>query len=129
MTEQVTLNLPLEVYHRARLLAERAGRPVNDLLAETIAISLRPLGSAPGDEQPLTTWTDEAVLAAAQAELPPDADQRLSDLLHRQQAGMLPDTERSELSALMELYQSRLLRKAQALQEAVRRGLRGPLQP
>jgi hypothetical protein len=37
--------------------------------------------------------------------------------------------ERSEMLALMQVYAEGLLRKAQALREAVRRGLREPLEP
>jgi hypothetical protein len=51
----------------------------------------------------------------------------LSDLLGRQQAGLLTDAERAELSKLMQVYQTKLLQKVQALHEAVRRGLREPL--
>jgi hypothetical protein len=61
--------------------------------------------------------------------MPAAEDQRLSILLHQQQAGSLTDAERPELTALMQAYQQQLLLKAQALREAVRRGLRGPLQP
>jgi hypothetical protein len=42
---------------------------------------------------------------------------------------LLTNAERGELASLMDLYQRLLLRKAQALREAVRRGLRGPLEP
>jgi hypothetical protein len=41
----------------------------------------------------------------------------------------LSDTERGELLTLMQVYQEGLLRKAQALHEAVRRGLREPPAP
>ncbi len=61
--------------------------------------------------------------------MPAAEDERLSDLLDRQQAGSLSVAERSELTALMALYQRLLLRKAQGLREAVRRGLRRPVQP
>jgi len=128
MTEQITVTLPTAVFQRAQVLAERAGRPVNDLLAETIELSLRPLG-VEEDVRPLAAWSDEEVLAGASAEMPQQLDHRLSELLHRQQAGALADVERSELQGLMECYQRGLLRKAQALREAVRRGLMGPLQP
>ena len=57
----------------------------------------------------------------------PDADQRLSYLLSQQQDGLLGETERMELAALMQLYQEGLLRKAQALAEAVHRGLIDPI--
>lgn len=73
--------------------------------------------------------SDAEVLAAAEATLPAEQDKRLSALLARQQAGVLTDAEGAELAALMQLYQTGLLHKAQALREAVRRGLREPLQP
>jgi hypothetical protein len=129
MTVQITLTLPAEVLERAELLARKAGRPVGDLLAETIELSLRPLGSVNGEQVLPADWTDAEVVAAADAELPAQQDQRLSDMLYRQQAGTLTDAERPELTSLMHVYQERLLRKALALHEAVRRGLREPLQP
>jgi len=79
--------------------------------------------------QMMISWSDEEVLAATESELPCLEDQRLSDLLHRQQAGTLAAPEQPELQVLLEMYQRGLLRKAQALREAVRRGLREPLQP
>ncbi|MEO8890861.1 MAG: hypothetical protein ABI417_04905 [Coleofasciculaceae cyanobacterium] len=54
-------------------------------------------------------------------------DARLSDLLDRQQSGILIDTERIELQTLMPIYQEDLLQKANALSEAVKRGLMEPL--
>ena len=57
----------------------------------------------------------------------PGEDRRLSDLLSKQQGGFLAETERLELTALMQLYQEGLLRKAQALAEAVQRGLIDPI--
>jgi hypothetical protein len=81
------------------------------------------------DDVPPTEWPDEEVLAAAELEMPAADDRRLSALLDRQQAGALSDAERQELTGLMEEYQQQLLLKAQGLREAVRRGLRGPLQP
>ena len=71
----------------------------------------------------------QSVLALSRLELPPTQDRRLSALLEQQQAGTLTDAERGELLTLMQAYQEGLLRKAQALQEAVRRGLREPLAP
>ena len=40
---QITVTLPEDVVERARRIADRSGRPVEDLLAETIELSLRPL--------------------------------------------------------------------------------------
>ncbi|HTU93028.1 MAG TPA: hypothetical protein VMF69_23310 [Gemmataceae bacterium] len=78
----------------------------------------------------MTEWSDEQVLTAADDPgLSAAEDRRLSELLHRQQARILTAEERLELMELMEVYQTQLLRKARVLSEAVRRGLRPPLQP
>jgi hypothetical protein len=129
MTTQITVTLPDAVLRRAELLAQRTGRAVADVLAETIELSLRPLGTASGGGAPVTDLSDADVLAAAEAELSAAEDARLSELLDRQQAGRLDNGERAELSALIERYEAGLLRKAQALREAVRRGMREPLRP
>lgn len=129
MAEQITLTLPAAVLEKAEILARRAGRPVGELLAEAIELSLQPLGDAARDEPPPDAWSDEEALANADLRMPPADDERLSDLLDRQQAGDLAAAERSELAALMARYQRLLLRKAQGLREAVRRGLRQPVQP
>jgi hypothetical protein len=57
----------------------------------------------------------------------PTQDQRLSQLLQTQQERAMTTAEQSELEMLMEIYQAGLLRKAQALNESVKRGLRQPL--
>ena len=128
MGTQVTLTLPDALLERAEVLAQHTGRTVPDLLAETIELSLSPLGTLKS-ESPVETWSDEQVLAATEAKMPVADDQRLSDLLDQQQAGALTATEQAELTALMQVYQEGLIHKAQALREAVGRGLRGPLQP
>ena len=71
--------------------------------------------------------SDDAILAWAEYEMKPGEDRRLSDLLSKQQGGFLAETERLQLTALMQLYQEGLLRKAQALAEAVQRGLIDPI--
>ncbi len=129
MSTQVTVTLPDEVYERAARLAQLSHREVADILAETIAISLPVLHAQPEVPAPVEDLADAAVLALTDLQLPAAQDQRLSTLLDRQQAGALTEQERAELVALFQLYQEGLLRKAQALAEAVRRGLREPLDP
>src|SRR5262245_37561192 len=127
-SDQITLTLPPGFLERARALARRAGRPVEELLTETLQLSLDPLGNG-SDDRPPESWSDEEVLAAADRQMPPSEDARLSELLARQQAGTLVASDRGELNALMGLYQRLLLQKAQGWREAVRRGLRPPVQP
>jgi hypothetical protein len=56
----------------------------------------------------------------------PRQSERLSELLDRQHSGQLTVDEKPELWALMRVYEAGQLRKAEALAEAVRRGLRAP---
>ncbi len=129
MSTQVTVTLPDETYRRAVHLAQLTGRDIADVLADTIDISLQPLGSNLITGKPVAELSDAEVLAAADSQMEPSQDRRFSELLDRQQAGKLTSDERPELMALMQVYQEGLLRKAQALNEAVQRGLRKPLEP
>ena len=71
--------------------------------------------------------SDEQVLALTELQMEPEQDARLSELLDRQQAGILVEDEQLELQTLMQIYQEGLLRKATALNEAVKRQLIEPL--
>jgi len=129
MSTQVVVTLPDDLYHRARALAQLTSREVAEVLADTIALSLTSLSAQPASVTPVTELTDDAVLTQAEIQMAPGQDRQLSILLHRQQLGELSDMERSEMLALMQVYLDELLRKAQALHEAVHRGLREPLEP
>ena len=123
MSTQLTLNLPDGLAERIEAVAQRTGRSVNDFLAETIELTLRPWGdSLP---EPISEASDNDVLRLSEKQLPETIDQRLSELLSDQQAATLSLVEQRELTALMQIYEEGLLRKAEAIREAVRRGLRG----
>jgi hypothetical protein len=129
MTTRITLDVPDEVYRRAQDLALVAGREIGEVLSQALALSLASVALAPepSDLTSMGQLNDGQVLALCELQLPPAQDQRLSELLDRQQAGLISEVERPELTALMQTYQLRLLRKAQALREAVQRGLLPPL--
>jgi predicted transcriptional regulator len=129
MSTEITLTLPDDVLRRAQLLAQRSHRPVGEVLTEALELSFNPMATRAVREELMGNWSDAQVLAAADAHLSESDDARLGELLDRQQAGLLSPEERSETTRLMERYQDGLLDKARALREAVRRGLREPLQP
>src|SRR3712207_3397890 len=110
MTTQVTVNLPDDVYQSAERLAQLTQREVSDVLTDTLALSLPALPRDQGDSPPVTTLSDEEVLALSVLELPSPQDRRLSTLLERQQAETLTENQRSELAVLMQVYQAGLLR-------------------
>ena len=121
MSTQLTLDLPENLVARAQSIALRAGQSVNDLLAESIELSLKPWGTVV--EGDIHQCGDEDVLKACDLELSTEDDRRLTELLQRQQAQTLAVSEQAELASLMQVYQEGLVRKAEALREAVRRGL------
>jgi hypothetical protein len=128
---KITLNLPDEVYRRAEHLAQMVNRNVTEVLTEALALYLSPISPQSSDSTlipSVASLSDDEVLALSELQMPPDQDYQLSTLLDRQQAGILSDTERSYLTALMQVYQEKLLLKAQALREAVQRGLRASLE-
>jgi hypothetical protein len=127
MTTQLTINLPDEIYHRVQQLAARSNRDVSDILADTIQWFLPLLNLQSQFQDPISILPDEQVLTLTELQMEAEQDQKLSDLLDRQQAGVLTEIERLELQALMQVYQVGLLRKATALSEAVKRKLIAPL--
>ena len=127
MSTQLTLDLPENLVARAQSIALSAGQSVNDLLAESIELSLKPWGAVV--EGDIHQCGDEEVLNACGLELSMEDDRRLTELLQQQQAETLLGHEQAELASLMQVYQEGLARKAEALREAVRRGLRGPVLP
>lgn len=125
MMMQVTVNLPEETYRRAKRLAQLTRRDVADILADTLFLSLPAL--AEGKTPVVQDMTDAQVIALTELQLSAVEDERLSELLDKQQAGDLTDDERPDLNRLMQVYQEGLLLKSEALAEAVSRGLLSPL--
>ncbi len=124
MATEVILSLPDDVYHQAARLAQVMNQDVSHVSAEAIESALSPLGSSAVVFAPVGKLPDREVLAAAELRMDEAQGKRLGKLLDRQQARKLSDTERSEIAALMQVYHGNLVRKAQALSEAVRRGLK-----
>ncbi len=129
MSTRVTVTLRDDLYRQAEQFARLSNTKVAEVLTDAIELSLLPVNWQASEVEPVSALTDEEVLKLTELQMPPKEDRRLSKLLSRQQAGKLTPEERTELMALMQVYQTGLLRKAQALGEAVRRGLRKPLTP
>jgi hypothetical protein len=129
MTTRVMVTLQDDVYRRVERLAQLTSREVADLLADTITLALQPLAVSAESVPAVTALSDEDVLGLTELQMAPAQDRRLSVLLQKQQERALSVAEQTELLLLMQVYQEGVLRKAQALREAVRRGLRPPLEP
>jgi hypothetical protein len=124
MTVQLTLTLPDNVVQRAQWWAARTGRDVAEIVVGAANLSLPLLeGDTAAD---LDALTDVQIMTLTHLQMDPTQDACLSILLEQQQAALLTPDERAELEELMLHYEIGLLRKAEALAEAVRRGLREP---
>ncbi len=129
MTTRVMVTLQDDVYRRVERLAQLTSREVADLLADTLTLALQPLAVSAESVPAVTALSDEDVLGLTELQMAPEQDCRLSVLLQMQQERALSVAEQTELLLLMQVYQEGVLRKAQALREAVQRGLRPPLEP
>ena len=129
MSTQITLTLSNELYERAKRWATITQREVSETLTDALTIVLTPVYTAPGLEKPVASLSDEEVLVLAGAQMEPAQGRRLSELLEKQREGELTEGERSTLLALMQVYNQLWIRQSEALAEAVRRGLRKPLEP
>jgi len=127
MSRRITLELPDEVMARAERLASLAHREVAELLADAVSTVLPPWEAVLGETSAISELPDEEVLKLTKLRLDAARDRRLSTLLDRQQAGAVTAKERAELLSLIQVYEATLLQQAEALAEAVRRGLREPL--
>lgn len=127
MDTTVTLELPEKTYRRAQRLAQLTQREVADVLTDALDLSLPAFDTAQAGLPPVGELSDAAVLALAESVMDAADDTQLGELLDKQQANALTEAEHRELAQLMQVYQEGLLRKAEGLAEAVRRGLRPPL--
>jgi hypothetical protein len=119
MGERVVLDLPNELADRVRDVAARTQRRFEDVLVDWIHRG--------GAEPEVKALPDDELLALCDGEMAADQQEELSELLERNQEGLLGEAERSRFDELMRSYRRGLVHKAQALHEATARGLRSRL--
>ena len=128
MNTQVTVTLPDELYEQASRWAAITRRDLPETIADVLSIALTPMHAASGLEKPVSSLSDKDVLALSKTQIKPVQGRRLSALLEKQREDALDEKERPELLALMQVYNQLWIRQSEALAEAVRRGLREPLE-
>jgi len=126
---EITLTLPDELYERAERWATITRRDLPEALTDALAIALTPVYTTPWPKEQISSLSDEEVLTLCEAQMKPAQGQRLNKLLEKQREGTLTESECPELLALMQIYEQLWIRQSEALAEAVRRGLREPLEP
>ncbi len=120
---EVTIKLPEKVYANLSSEADRSHRPIDEVIVERLendfAIDAEEL------ERQISVCSDAEVLELANIEMPTEKDERLSELLSKQNEGNLSETDQKELWQLMDLSRLTTLKKAFALRELTRRELNG----
>jgi len=119
MTVQaITLNLPQTVYEQIRRAAEKARRPVDEVLIEAVTAVAPVIDSASEGLRTalaqMAYLNDAALWQAARATMSTEQQERLESLHHKQQSQGLTVEEKAEEQALLALYRETLLVRAQA---------------
>jgi hypothetical protein len=127
MTIPITINIPEDLYQRAKRFAHLANRDIESVITDTMLSSLPLMGEHIDALQPVATLSDEEILELAHSQMAPSQDAQMSDLLAKQRENELTEPEAIDLAALLQAYQEGWLRKTTALAEAVKRGLMEPL--
>jgi hypothetical protein len=126
MSTQITVTVPDNLYRHIQRLAQTSGRSMAEVMNSMMSVSLFPL-SSPVTAMPLEKLSDEDVLELADSRMSAAQNERMSELLDKQQSGELEGPEKDELAVLVYVYEQGTLLKAKAIHEAVRRGLREPI--
>ena len=128
MTRQVTLELPDALYEQARSWAALSQQELTGALTDALALAFMPLPEQSIDQPTVDGLNDADLLALSTVQMEQSQGERLDDLLRQQSAGTLTRDGQRTLNVLMQTYHQLWLRQSAALAEAVRRGLRPPIQ-
>lgn len=126
MSTEITLSLTDDLVGQAEILAKRTGRELGVVLSDVLHLSFDSIGSLTSNGKPWLECEDEEVLSCCELAFDKATEIRFSELLERQREEKLTENQRNELYSLMQQYKDGLLLKAEAINEAVRRGIRSP---
>lgn len=123
----ITLTLPDALYERARETAKTSHRSLEDVLTQSIAISLPPLENDLPPEirsefAALSLLSDAELLKIAKSTMAKAKQKRLERLADLQKQRQLKEAEQRELQQLFNEGKRVMLRKAEAFRLLGRRG-------
>lgn len=117
--QTITLNLPDELYQRAKHAAEALKRPMEEVIIETLGAVWPPLDDVPpemvGKLSQMSVMSNGELWQAARSAMTVEQQQRLEALNDNQQReGKLLPEERAEQEALLKRYGEIMLTRAHA---------------
>lgn len=119
MSESIILELPETLVKQVKEIATLNHRGIEEMLIEWINRAV--------NDVPLDLLPNEQILALCHLQMTTEQQATFSDLQFRHREEHLNAQETSKLDELMQIYRSGLVRKAQAMNIAVKRGLMLPL--
>jgi hypothetical protein len=130
MPQTITLTLPDDVLQPVQRLAQATKQSVEELLVTALQAALPTLEGLPPDVMQhlvaLESLDDQALWRVMLETVPLDQQHRLHDLLLRNQAGVLTESEHEQLAVLQQQADLVMLRKARAAVLLRFRGKRVP---
>jgi hypothetical protein len=124
--QTITIQMPDNVYQRARRAAQALQRPTEDVLFDTLSATLPPLDDVPpdmaGELAAMALLSNEVLENMARATMPPERQRQLDDLLERQGRDELDEPGQHQLAELMAKYGRTMLRRAHAVALLAGRG-------
>ncbi len=125
--QTVTLTLPETLYERAKETAQAIDRSLEQVLTQSIALSLPALETdLPPDMRSeltaLSLFSDDELRTIARSTMDERQQERLQDLAEAQKHRSLTPAEQSDLAQLMDKAERVMLRKAEAYRLLARRG-------
>ena len=123
----ITVTLPEALYERVKETAEASSRSLEDVLTQSVALSLPMLEHDLSSEvrselAALPLLADAELWNVANSVLDKEQQQRLEMLAEQQKQRSLTATEQAILAQLMEAAQRTMARKAEAYRLLARRG-------
>jgi hypothetical protein len=120
MGYRVQVEVPVDLFVRAKAYAERKKRDVESVLVDWMR------NGEP--DVPVDTMSDEDVLGLVDTTMDEDQQEEMSNLLAQQREREITAEGRVRLDELLNIYRHGTVRKSEALRVAVERGLRPPMQ-
>jgi len=122
-----TISIPDSLYQKAQEIAKLRSQDVDDVIREGLAGAFgKGQLDIPDDEQAelkaMSYLSDDALWTIARETMPSKVDQRISELLTKNQRGTISAAEREELEVLVERGDKLTLRKSQAMRYLSERG-------
>ena len=130
MSQTITLTVPDRVFQPIQRVAEATDQPIEALLLAALEASLPPLEGLPpelmDDLTELERLDDQALWRVMAETVPLQTQRQIEELLRRNSAGSILETEREQLSLLQRQADLVMLRKARAANLLRFRGKRVP---